>query len=95
MANIWTDWLNETPDILYQAFMPQGKGTPFADYYNSRYARTYNDYSGRLGQQALNGQEPTLTFYDYLKSLDPFGEWKNLTPRARGEQAPYRTFWNT
>ena len=92
--NIWTAWLEEEPNILYQALMPQGKGTPFADYYRSRYGDTYSGYTGQLGRMALSGQDPTLTFTDYLKNFDPYRDWQLQSPGDRGEYVPHSLFWN-
>jgi hypothetical protein len=92
--NPWSGFLTDNPDYLYGAFMPKNATSPFADYYNSQFNKTYNNYTGQLGQMALGGQAPALSFYDYLQTYDPLKDWNLLSPSQRGERTASSLRWN-
>ena len=93
-GNIWLDWLEEEPNILFKALMPKNQTTPFADYYNSQYNQVYGNYLGKLGQMGIAGQSPNLSFYDYMQTYNPMRDFQLLSPGQRGERTPRSLFWN-
>jgi hypothetical protein len=92
--NPWSAWLEEEPQALYNALLPRDSTTPFADYYRSLYSDTYGNYMGKLGQMGLAGQDPTLSFYEYLQSQNPLKAWQLLSPSQRGEKTARSLAWN-
>ena len=97
LDTFWSQWLNETPDILYAAMRPQTGTRSFMDYWRGQQGNVYSDYLGRLGGMALGGQNPTLNYSDYLQDYPFLSKWSGMSPGERGEQpqrfAP-RVRWN-
>ena len=104
--NIWSrDFLEDFPDIAYEAYRPQrmedlaGAPRTFFDYWRSNQGqnRYSQAYAGALGAQARAGQSPTLTNVDFLAGYPWMQRWLSLTPEQRGVQnarfAP-RATWN-
>jgi hypothetical protein len=91
--NPWLPWLEENPETLYKAFLPQGSNN-FRDYYLSNYNKIYGDYMGNLGKQALGGNAPSMNFSDYLNGFNFNNNWRSLSPLARGQRNTGRIMWN-
>jgi hypothetical protein len=91
--NPWAPWLEETPDALYRALIPQNKGGGFYDYWKSRSNDVYGGYMGALGQQALGGLAPSMSFGDYLNNFK-WSDFFNQSPSQRGERVPSSMMWN-
>lgn len=92
-SEFWKGWLEEQPQNLYGALLGTKGSTNFLDYWRSQYGNVYNRYLGALGTQALGGQEPTLSFYDYL-TQNPFQQqWGKLAPWTRGQRPTPSMRW--
>ena len=84
MANMFLPFLEEQPNILYQAMKPQQGSRSFMDYWKSAYPDVWNQYLGKLGGQALGGQDPTLQFSDFMSQYPWLKNWLSMSPQARG-----------
>ena len=86
------DFLNDEPEFGYYALAnPFARSANQRRYFQGQYPDIYNQYKGKLGQQVLGGQEPTLKAIDFLKDyFAPGGgamqQWAAMSPGARGEQ---------
>jgi len=94
MNDIWTAWLEDNPSINYFTRMPQTGSKNFLDYWQNSQNRVYNDYMGTLGRQAINGQDPTLSFTDFLQNLNWNRQFNLLSPASRGYAMPRAINWN-
>jgi hypothetical protein len=87
----YDDFLEDEPDILFQASRPQtrgpGVGGNFLDYWRGRTRDVYQDYLGGLGRQALAGQEPTGSFQSFLGDYPWQDFWRSLSPSQRGDRS--------
>lgn len=93
--NPYLPWLNDTPELLYQAMQPQRGSRNYLDYWLSQYGNIFNRYQGALGQQGLAGQAPSMNFSDYLTQFwNPQQEWKKLAPQTRGTSWNPRASWD-
>ena len=65
---------------------PSGQVDPTRKkFYQESFQDIYNEYLGRLGTMAREGEMPDLRFSDYLSSADPFRErFERQTPYQRG-----------
>jgi len=90
MAGFLDAFLEDNPNILYQALRPgesaPGFGNSFIDYWRGRQGDVWNDYLGDIGRTVLGGEEPTQTFRSYLGDYDWMGYWRGLNPGQRGSQ---------
>ena len=86
LDSFWSQWLNESPDILYAAMRPQQGSPNFLNYWRSQQGSNYEDYLGRLGRMALGGQDPTLQYSDFLQGYPFLQRWAGMSPGERGEQ---------
>jgi hypothetical protein len=95
-SNPWLSFLEDQPDILYGGHLANMGNQPknFIDYYRSKYGNIYSDYMGKLGQQALSGQAPTLSFSGYLENYNFMNDWRSLSPWSRGSRPSSRAIWN-
>lgn len=84
LNNPWRDFLNEEPDIAYNALRPQTGSNSFLDYWRTRAGQVRNDYLGVLGQTALRGEAPNLEFPDFLEQFPFLSRYAELGPRQRG-----------
>ena len=64
---------------------PSGQVDPTRKkFYQESFQDIYNEYLGRLGTMAREGEMPDLRFSDYLSSADPFREsFERQTPYQR------------
>ena len=81
--NIWSYWLEDTPEALYGAMTPTT--SPMQQkYWGSQYGNVWQDYMSKLGKMALGGSPPNLNFSSFLQSY-PFQEyWSQMSPSQRG-----------
>ena len=80
------DFLEDSPDILYQARRPMRGSTNFVNYWRARQGDVWGDYMGALGRQALAGITPTMSRTQFLGSY-PFAQrYNELSPFQRGTQ---------
>jgi len=94
----WTDaWLAENPDILYGAMRPTTPSYNYSNYWRGQYSNIWDEFQRGLGQQALQGFEPTQTFQDFLTPYPWLQNYLGQSPGARGQagQSKYapRTRW--
>jgi len=93
--NTYSGFLEESPETMYMGFAGGKKTTnPFLDWYRSNYGSTHDAYLSQLGNQALTGQAPILSFLDYLNQNNPMKGWGLLSPSQRGERTATRSLWN-
>jgi len=93
-------FLEDRPDMLFQAMRPQrqgpGRGQSFMDYFRGQQGNTWDDYLGSLGRTALGGEIPTQSYQSYLGNYPWMQRWQQMSPGQRGERpslfAP-RTRW--
>ncbi len=97
-TNPYAGFLEDEPSILYGGFLfnQPNRSNSFLDYWNSNYNRVYGNYLNELGNQALRGEAPTLSFYEYLSKPDNsfMKQWQALSPWERGERPSARVNWN-
>jgi hypothetical protein len=90
-------FLEDNPNILFEALRPQTASRSFTDYWRGRYGSVLGDYIGGIGRTALKGTIPTEKFQDFVGEYPWTAYWEGLSPSARGERpsmyAP-RTRWN-
>lgn len=91
-VNPWGAFLEDNPFTLYNAIKPTGSNN-FTDYWNNKYNDVYSGYLGSLGQQAIGGQSPNLSFTDYLKDYPFLNEWLKLSPTNRGQMGAGNARW--
>ena len=99
MTNPFTDYLPQefletTPSAAFYSSptatdfytRPSGTIDPSKKrFYQDSFQDIYNEYLGRLGTMAREGETPNLRFTDYLSQADPFTErYERLTPYQRG-----------
>ena len=87
-------FLEEEPDMLFQALRPQTGARGFIDYWRKQQGDIWQDYLGNYGQIALGGQIPNLTYQGFLRDFPFLQEYLKLSPWERGQRQPGRTFWN-
>jgi hypothetical protein len=92
--NPYTPFLEDNPELAYLGLAGKNKTNPFLDWYRSNYSNVYSGYLGQLGNMALTGSDPTLSWLDYLKQNNPFAGWGLLSPSQRGERTSTRSIWN-
>lgn len=92
--NDWLPFLEDNPEMLYNAMIPSSPSKTFRDYYLARFNKIYNEYLGGLGQTMLGGGEPKQNFSDYLKGFDFLKNWSSLSPLSRGQRSSSRVYWN-
>lgn len=94
--NEYTGFLEDNPEILYRGMAPQKASPNFLNWYNNQYGNVFGNWFGSLGRQALGGQAPTLSFFDYMnQGKNPaYEDWWSMSPRQRGEYVPNRMSWN-
>lgn len=82
--NIWLGFLDDDPDIAFNALRPTTGSNTFLDYVQGQQSNIYGDYLGGLGRTALAGGSPAQTFTDYLRNFNFRGRFDRLGPRGRG-----------
>jgi hypothetical protein len=92
MANDWSPFLEDNPETFYNAVSPTGANN-FTNYWKNKYSDVYGGYLGKLGQQAIGGQSPSLTFGDYLKDYPFLSEWLRMSPGNRGQMGVGTSRW--
>lgn len=91
--NPYLPFLEDMPETLYNALIPQGSNS-FANYSKNKFGNVYGDYMGQLGKMALKGQEPNLSFYDYMQNYPFMKDWYSMSPSQRGINTPSSLRWN-
>jgi len=88
LDNVWSQWLEETPEAQYYGVLQNLDMTPSQEnYFRSRYGDIYNRYQGALGGAAAQGKAPTQTFGNWLKQNDYgnlYQSWWDLPSWQRG-----------
>jgi hypothetical protein len=94
--NIWTGYLIDNPDVAYRGFLGNlgNRSNNFLDYFKNNYNNVYGDYMGKLGQQALSGQAPSMNFLDYLTGYNFNNAYNSLSPTNKGFRPSARVNWN-
>jgi len=92
-SNPYLPFMQDNPQAMFNAFIPQSGNKNFLDYLMSQYGSTYGKYMGQLGKQALSGQAPSLNFEDYLSSYPFMQQWYSLNPSQRGERTASSYNW--
>ena len=82
--NPWSGFLEDNPQSLYSAMVPSSNSMNWMDYWRSKYSDIYGDYWKGLGKQALGGNAPSMSFYDYLKNTNFENMWGMLSPQQKG-----------
>ena len=93
----FAQFLKEFPTGVFEAELAR---TPLSAFQQQtlrpRYADFANQYQGALATQAQQGILPTMSFQDYLRSLDPYAEFfrRFSSPESRGTltRNPYTQF---
>jgi len=95
-SNFWQDYiLPYEPQVAYYSAAPFGGGTtqasPFGEgfspaaqqYWSGQYGNVYNQFMGDVGRSYRRGEEPAMSFVDYLDQY-PFTErYTALGPQMR------------
>jgi len=79
-------FLDDNPDIAFEALRPQSASRSFTDYFRGQFGSTYGDYLGGIGREALAGNEPTEEFVDFLGVQPWEAFYQGLSPTARGDR---------
>ena len=95
----WMTLLEQQPELGYYGYRGAWGGTPAQNrYYQNNYTQVFSEYLGRLGQQILGGQAPTLQWTDFLKEYPWIARYAALPPSFRGDypgQVAPRARWLT
>jgi hypothetical protein len=83
-----TDFL-EDPGFGHRAafFSQQGRfGTSQGRqrFFENRFSQFQNQFLGKVGQQILSGEPPTLRFADFVQNIDFNQEFARVPPNLRG-----------
>ena len=85
-SNFWQDYvLPYAPQAAYYSASPfGGESSPAAQqYWSGQYGNVHNQFMGELGRSYRRGEEPTMSFVDYLDQY-PFTErYTALGPQMR------------
>lgn len=74
-----TGLLNTDPNAAFYSIFPWATGTnPLAQFTRSRQSQYLNQFGNALLQN------PSLTYTDFFKTLDPMHEFSGLAPQQRG-----------
>ncbi len=76
------DYFNANPSAAFQAFFQPQLQSPnrnYASFLQGLGNQYQQEYSGAVGNN------PNLTFLDFLGTKDPMRQFQNLAPRLRGE----------
>ena len=95
--NIWSWFLEDYPEIGYQAYIPQRGAPSFLDYWRRQMGGVTAEYNQALGQMARRGQAPSLMWTDFLANYPWLQRYLGLAPEERGERASLfspRLRWN-
>lgn len=93
--SVWTDFLNDNPEVAYYSMIPQSRSRNYTDYWNSQYGNIFNRFQGAFGRQGVENN-PGLAWTDYLSRFwNPEDEWKKLSPQKQGGMNVPRVGWNT
>ncbi len=92
-SNPYLPFMQEQPQAMFNAFIPQTGNQNFLDYWKSQYGNQYGNYMGQLGRQALSGNAPTLNFEDYLSQFPFMQQWYSMNPSQRGERTASGYNW--
>mgnify|MGYP001566305450 CR=1 FL=1 len=87
--NPWRYFVEDDPDIAYNALRPQQGANSFLDYWRQRAGRVRQDYMGQLGQMALRGEAPSLEYVDFLGKYPWMRQYMELGPENRGGGSNY------
>jgi hypothetical protein len=79
-------FLDDNPNIAFEALRPQTASRSFTDYWRGRYGNVYGDYLGSTGRQALAGNIPAQGVTEFLGQYPWESYWQGLSPSARGER---------
>lgn len=81
-------FLEDNPDILFQAMRPRdpGLGQNFINFSRGQQSNIFGDYLGLLGRGALQGEVPNTTFQSFLGNYPWLERFQSLSPTARGER---------
>jgi len=95
-SNFWQDYvLGYEPQAAYYSAAPFGGGastlSPFGDgfspasqsYWSGQYGGVVNQYLGDLGRTMRKGEEPAMSFVDYLEQYPWTERYTALGPRLR------------
>ena len=93
--NDFSQWLPHEPRAAYYSSEPFGAGpsaaSPFGggyspaaqQYWSGQYGNVMNQYEGELGRAMRLGQEPPMSFHDYLGKYPWTERYSSLSPRLR------------
>jgi hypothetical protein len=84
--NMFLDFLEEQPNVAFQASRPQGGSPASQRFFQNQFENIHNRFLGQLGQQILGGEPPTARFTDFLQDFDFGGFAASQSPFMRGEQ---------
>jgi hypothetical protein len=84
--NFLDSFLDDNPNIVFEAMRPRTASRGFTDYWRGRYGTVLGDYFGSIGQTARSGQIPTQSFQSYVGEYPWRDYWESLSPGARGER---------
>lgn len=72
--DILKEFLESDPELILNAvmnrFRAMGASNVFTQWFGRNFDRFWGEYLGRIAQQAMDGQIPTLSFMDFMSSMD-------------------------
>ena len=81
--NPWAWYVEDDPDIAYNALRPQQGSNSFLEYWRKRAKEVWEEYQGRLGTMALAGTDPSLEYVDFLQNYQWQPRYAELGPEGR------------
>lgn len=82
--NVFQDFLEEEPNIPFQAALQRGNLTPNQlQFFRNDRKNFFDRFEGLLGQQIQQGQTPNLRFTDFINDIDFNREFQLTPPNQR------------
>lgn len=98
--DILKEFLESDPQLILNAvlnkYRAQGASNVFLQWFGRNFDRFWGEYLGRIAQQALNGETPTLSFGDFMSQVPAFQAFFADSAVQRGDtSARFANYVNT
>lgn len=91
VADLLKEYLESDPRLMLgaalNAFRAEGAANNFTNWFERNFDSFWTRYLGTLAAQAAQGQVPNVSFVDYVKGLDPTGQFFGDTSRNTNRQS--------
>ena len=85
-GNFWQDYvLPSAPETAYYSAAPFGGGFSPASqqYWSGQYGNVVNQYAGELGKSYRAGEQPSMSFVDFLEEYPWTQRYTAMSPSMR------------